>query len=128
MEAELNRCITRNDLTLIANKALALTKLVEATLIMSDRLTGSNSDVQDVRELIDRCRQRLRRQGLTTKQRQKLAQTLEYHHECLDVLDADRTKQYPAFSKAVCKIESVLRDLAVSRDELAKVHRFEHVD
>ena len=128
MEAELNRCITRDDLTLIANKALALTKLVEATLMMSDRLTGSNSDVQDVRELIDRCRKRLRRQGLTTKQRRKIAQTLEYHCDCLDVLDADLTQQYPAFSKAVCKIESVLRDLAVDRDELAKVYRFEHVD
>jgi hypothetical protein len=78
-----------------------------------------------VHEAIKRDQKRLRKHGLTKKQRGKIERKLQYYHEWLDNAEVELKERYPAFAEAVSQIESVLCELAASHEEIANVYRFE---
>src|SRR6266851_7009116 len=122
----MNRFVTSDDLTLLSKKAFALAKLAESARNISGDLNIGKRDVEAVHEAIKRCQKRLRKHGLTKKQRGKIERNLEYYHEWLDNAEVELKEKYPAFSEAISQIESALGELAASHEELANVHRFEH--
>jgi hypothetical protein len=121
----LNRFVTSDDLTLLSTKAFALAKLAQAAQRLNSDLSADQRDIEGVHEAIKQCQKRLRKPGLTKKRRGKIERKLEYYHEWLDNAELELKGGYPAFSEAILQIESVLRELAASHEQLANVHRFE---
>jgi hypothetical protein len=120
-----NRFITSDDLTLLSKKAFALAKLAESARSISADLSANKKDMKAVHEAIKRDQKRLRKHGLTKKQRGKIERKLQYYHEWLDNAEGELKEKYPFFSEAMSQIESVLRELAASHEQLANVYRFE---
>jgi septal ring factor EnvC (AmiA/AmiB activator) len=123
--AEVKRFVTSDDLTLLSKKAFALAKLAASAQRLNADLSADKKDMKAVHEAIKRDQKRLRKHGLTKKQRGKIERKLQYHHEWLDNAEVELKERYPAFLEAMSQIESVLRELAASYEELANVYRFE---
>ena len=121
----MNRFVTSDDLTLLSKKGFALAKLAESARSVNADLNADKRDAEAVHEAIKRCEKRWRQHGLTKKQRGKIERKLQCYHEWLDNAEVELKERYPAFSEAISQIESVLRELAASHEELANVHRFE---
>jgi hypothetical protein len=122
----MNRFVTRDDLTRILDNATCLAKLAETAQCISGDLSAGKRDTRDVREAIKRCHKRLGEKDLTKKQRAKLERKLQFYDEWLYHTGIEIEKKNAAFSDAVIRIETELRELAQVHEALAHVHRFEH--
>jgi hypothetical protein len=126
METRIKRFVTTDDLTLLLKKAPALWKLAESARKISADLDEDKDNMKAANESIKRGQNRLRKGGLTKKQRAKIEGQIEYYDEWLSHTEVELNEKWPAFSEAISRIESVLRELAEMYEELANVHRFEH--
>ena len=79
----MNRLVSSNDLTRLAEKAWGLAKLAESARRVSCDLDADKRDKQDVQNAVKRCRERLREKNITRKQRRKLERKLEFYDEWL---------------------------------------------
>jgi peptidoglycan hydrolase CwlO-like protein len=121
-----NRFVTSDDLTGLAEKAFGLAKLADAARSTAADLDSDKGDIKTLQQWIKDGRKRLRAGNLTAKQRGKIEHKLEYHADLLAETAARLEKTAPRFSQAVSRIEAALCDLAAAHEALSTVHRFEH--
>jgi hypothetical protein len=120
--------VTTDTLILLLKKAYALCKVTEAAQRIGSDLDADKANIKAAHELIDRGQKRLRKGGLTKKQRAKIQRQIEYNHELLACTEAECEQKVPEFSEAIAQVESVLRDIAEIHEDLSNVPRFEHAE
>ena len=120
--------VTTDNLILLLTKAYALCKVAEAAQRIASDLDEDKVNIKVASESIDRGQKRLRKGGLTKKQRAKIERQIEYSHELLGCIEEECEQKVPEFSEAIAQVESVLRDIAEIHSGLAKVPRFEHAE
>jgi hypothetical protein len=121
----MNRVVTYDDLDLLSQKARSLAELAQSAQGIRGDLGAGKQDIKTLHDLIEHDEKRLQRAGLTKKQRGKTGRRLEYHDETLYYTQRAVKKNARKFSRAMLRIESALRELTASHEELANVHRFE---
>jgi hypothetical protein len=122
----MNRFVTIEDLTRLLEAASTLGMLAEGARTLSNDLNVAKRDTNDVHEAIKQCNKRLGKKDLPKRQRGKIKRKLEFYDEWLYHAGVEIEKKNAAFSGAMTKIESELRELAQVYAALANVHRFEH--
>src|ERR1700730_1788672 len=101
METRMKRFVTTDDLTLLLKKAPALWKLAESARKISADLDEDKDNMKAANESIKRGQKRLRKGGLTKKQRAKIERQIEYYDEWLSHTEVELNEKWPAFSEAI---------------------------